>query len=284
MPSSALIVFDLDGTLVDGDTTTAWMIRRIGRSWLRTAAAIAVAPFAFLLSSHSASRRWGASVLLWIASIGQGEFELRNSFRAFAHQINAGDGPVAWRSAGLEILRRHLEQGDTVVVATAAPAWLAEALIGEVGLSVAVVGSTLTPCLRGWVGRRHCRHQEKCAALSEAGYGVQWDAAYSDSFDDLPLMARAARAYLVNGSPRTQARFAKSGLALQAISWRHTTSSRGRARRGVRGIFSPSRAPVPRRRLGVRIQRHAERSSRVHRPLNLERRPHPRVRGRDLPG
>lgn len=220
MPPLPTIVFDLDGTLLDGDSATAWMIGRIRRSWARTAIAIAAAPLACLLMTHSRSRRWGASIALWIASVGQTEDELRASFSAFADRVHRGEGPIGWRESGLLTLRGHIERKEPVIIATAAPAWLAERLIEGLNLPmIAVVGSTLGPRLGGWVGIRHCRNQEKCDALWAAGHGQRWAVAYSDSADDLPLLARADRACLVNGSASTLARFAKSGVAVELISW-----------------------------------------------------------------
>lgn len=217
-PSS--IVFDLDGTLLDGDSATAWMIGRIRSSWSRTAIAIAAAPLAGLLMTQSRTRRWGASIGLWIASAGQNEDDLRASFGAFADGINRGEGPIAWRAAGLKALRGHIEREESVIIATAAPAWLAEKLIEGLNLpTIAVIGSTLGPWLGGWIGIRHCRHQAKCDALAASGHGRQWAVAYSDSADDLPLLALADRACLVNGSDLTLARFAKAGVAVEAISW-----------------------------------------------------------------
>lgn len=217
---SPAIVFDLDGTLLDGDSATAWMIGRIRRSWARAAIAIAAAPFACLLMTHSRSRRWGASIALWIASAGQTEDELRASFAVFADGIHRGDGPIGWREAGLLTMRGHIEREEPVIIATAAPAWLAEKLIEGLNLPmIAVVGSTLAPRLGGWIGIRHCRNQAKCDAIWAAGHGRRWAVAYSDSADDLPLLARADRACLVNGSVSTLARFAKSGVTVEPISW-----------------------------------------------------------------
>jgi len=220
MPAPSSIVFDLDGTLLDGDSTTAWMIGRIRSSWSRTAIAIAAAPLAGLLMTQSRTRRWGASIGLWIASVGQNEDDLRTSFEAFAAGVNLGEGPIAWRPAGLVAVSEHIGRKESVVIATAAPAWLAEKLIEGLNLpTIAVIGSTLGRWRGGWIGIRHCRHHAKCDALAAAGHGRRWNVAYSDSADDLPLLALADRACLVNGSEVTLARFAKAGVAVEAMSW-----------------------------------------------------------------
>jgi phosphatidylglycerophosphatase C len=216
METKRSIVFDLDGTLLNGDSTTAWMVARIRRSWLRTLLSVLASPVAALLMPFS--RRWGASAFLWVASVGQDETALRTSFRAFAAQVHGG-GAVAWRPIGIDVLHGHIAGGERVVVATAAPVWLAEALFERLSLRVEIVGSILSPFAGGWVGRRHCRNEVKCSALSEAGHGERWSIAYSDSADDLPLFARADRARLINGSPATRARLAKGGVDVEPVRW-----------------------------------------------------------------
>jgi len=217
MQATISVVFDLDGTLLNGDSTAAWMIGRIRRSWWRTLLAVMVWPAATLLMARS--RRLGASAFLWIASVGQDERTLRASFRAFAAQVRAGDGATAWRAAGVQVLRDHISRGERVVVATGAPAWLAEVLFERLGLQIEIVGSVLSPFWGGWIGSRHCRHHAKCEALAEAGHGHWWSIAYSDSADDWPLLARADRPRLVNGSQATIARLVKIGIPAEPTCW-----------------------------------------------------------------
>jgi phosphatidylglycerophosphatase C len=217
MEALTSVVFDLDGTLLDGDSTTAWMVAKIRRSWWRTALALTVSPFAALLMTSS--RRWGASAFLWIASVGLNERALRASFRTFAVQVHAGDGAASWRAAGVQVLRDHIFRGERVVLATAAPAWLAEVLFERLGLQIEIVGSVLSPFWGGWIGSRHCRHHAKCEALAQAGHGQRWSIAYSDSADDWPLLARADKPRLVNGSQTTIARLAKIGIAVEPTCW-----------------------------------------------------------------
>ena len=152
MEATTCVVFDLDGALLDGDSTAAWMIGRIGRCWWRTCLAVMIAPAAALLMTRSL--RLGVSAFLWIASVGQDERALRTSFRAFAAPAPAGGGAPAWRAAGVQVLCEHLSRGERDVVATAAPAWLAEALFERLGLRIEIVGSVRSPFWGGWIGRR----------------------------------------------------------------------------------------------------------------------------------
>ena len=215
-----LAVFDLDGTLLDGDSTGLWLWGRVKRSPLRALAVLAVAPIAAPLVIIPRTRRLGASILLWIATAGLGERALRESCARFGEAFRTGQGPLAWRPGGLATLQGHIDAGDRVVVVTAAPAILAQALIGPLGHPIEVIGTSLKRRGGGWVADVHCRNQRKCQALAEAGHGARWAYAYTDSLDDLPLLRGAERPVIVKGGKKAEQRLFRAGLANgRAAAW-----------------------------------------------------------------
>lgn len=212
------VVFDLDGTLLNGDSASVWMIDRIKKSVWRTLLAVGAFPIALPMTLYAPSRQIGGSIFLWVATIGLTETALRQSFAFFAASVSEGKG-VAWRTAGLAELQKHISYGDTALIATAAPAWLAESLADTLPFQVPVVGSVLSRFLGGWVGRSHCRNEAKCRAISRAGYGERWAVAYSDSADDSPLLSRATSAFLVNASRQTIRRLARLNVRVEQVAW-----------------------------------------------------------------
>ena len=118
------------------------------------------------------------------------------------------------------MLQKHILQGDRVVIATAAPRWLAEAMFEKLGVELPIIGSELAPFWAGWIGARHCRNDAKCHGLADSGYHQGWAVAYSDSADDWPLLKRAEKSFLVNASPKTVARLARKGIAAHRVEWR----------------------------------------------------------------
>jgi phosphatidylglycerophosphatase C len=193
-----LAVFDLDGTLLDGDSTALWLWERVRRSVPRLLATMLVAPVAIPMVIAPSTRRAGASILLWIATAGLDEPRLRETCLAFANRFQEGSLPLRWRTSGLEILDAHLAGGDEVVIVTAAPTVLAGALVTPLGRPIIVLGTSLKRRAGGWVADVHCRNQRKCQALAEAGHGARWAYAYTDSLDDLPLL-RGADAPMIVG-------------------------------------------------------------------------------------
>ena len=147
-------------------------------------------------------------VIVPIPATGYGEVIVRVGPAGVTSQIAASfDGePIA--------------AGDRVVVVTAAPALLAEALIGPLGHPIEVLGTSLKRRGGGWVADVHCRHQRKCQALAEAGHGARWTYAYTDSLDDLPLLRGADRPVIVKGGKAAERRLFRAGLLNgRAAAW-----------------------------------------------------------------
>lgn len=215
-----LAVFDLDGTLLDGDSTALWLWDRVKRSPLRALAVLAAAPIAGPMVALPRTRRLGASILLWIATVGLSERGLMASCQAFGDSFRAGGNALSWRKGSMTVLDDHLTRGDRVVVVTAAPVILAQALIGPLGHPIEVIGTSLKRRAGGWVADIHCRHQRKCQALAEAGHGAHWGYAYTDSLDDLPLLRGAEKPVIVKGGEKAARRLFRAGLTNgRAAAW-----------------------------------------------------------------
>ncbi len=213
-----MAVFDLDGTLLAGDSTAAWLRMLLLSSWLRCAVAAITSPACLPLIWFPASRRIGASILLWIATVGYDQSALVESIEAFARRFEKGGRGLRWRNDGLGAMDRHVAAGDRVIVVTAAPVWLAERLLGS---RSRVLGSTLARRWGGWIIGHHCYGKEKCRILEQSGYGTAWDYAYTDSYDDAPLLAAAGKhGFIVNARPGVVARLTARGQSrISQLRW-----------------------------------------------------------------
>jgi len=215
-----LAVFDLDGTLLDGDSTALWLWNRVRRSPARLLATLIVAPVAIPMVIAPRTRRAGASILLWIATLGLNDAKLRQSCAEFAGRFRAETLPLRWRGPGMATLDEHLAHGDEVVVVTAAPTALAQALIAPLDRPIVVLGTSLKRWAGGWVADVHCRNQRKCQALAEAGHGKRWAYAYTDSLDDLPLLRGADAPMIVGCGKAAHRRLSRARLPnCRAMAW-----------------------------------------------------------------
>lgn len=206
-----LVVFDFDHTLYDGDSgghLFAWMIRR---AWWRVLLAALIAPVFAPLIAFLPTRRVGISGFVWAGSVG---LHRRRDLDALIDRyvllhteaIRTRLLPIA-----LDVLHRHREAGDRVVVATGAPPELARAILAFVAHEdLPVVGTLVGPRLGAVVAVRHCHAEMKMAMLREAGFTAPVAIAYSDSAADLPLLRAAARPVVVNPKPAAVALFRRA--------------------------------------------------------------------------
>lgn len=198
-----LVVFDFDHTLYDGDSGShlfAWLIRR---SWWRMALAALITPVAGPMVAWLRTRRVGISAYVWIGTIGMGG--ARNLDAAIDRYVAGHTGQIRARllPIALDVLHRHREQGDQVVVATGAPPELARAILAFVAHEdVPVVGTLVGPRLGALGARRHCHSHMKMTMLREAGFAAPVETAYSDSSADLPLLQAARKPVVVNPKAR----------------------------------------------------------------------------------
>lgn len=190
------VVFDFDHTLYDGDSGShlfAWLIRR--SAW-RTALALLATPVLGPMVAFLPTRRRGISGYVWIGTVGmRGP---RTLDAAIDRYVAGHDAQIRERllPVALEVLHRHREAGDRVVIATGAPPELARAILAFVAHeAVPVIGTQVGPRLGAIVAVRHCHAEEKMRMLRERGYG-EIAIAYTDSSADLPLL-KAARAPVV---------------------------------------------------------------------------------------
>ncbi len=206
-PDAPLVVFDFDHTLYDADSGShlfGWLIRR---AWWRYALALLVTPLAAPLIAFLPTRRHGISVYVWIGSVGMGDGAAFDA--AIDEYVRENEDGIRGRllPLGLAALRRHLQAGDRVLVATGAPPRLARAILAFAAHEdVPVIGTEVGPRLGGVGPRRHCHAEMKMTMLREAGYG-DIAIAYSDSSADLPLLRAARAPVVVNPKPGRVALF-----------------------------------------------------------------------------
>lgn len=197
-----IVVFDLDGTLLSGDSTQTWLIDRFRSSIFRSLLAILVIPIAIPLLLFKKRRALGISLFLWIATYGLTEEQLKQSFQSFAISIgNRTAHDLHWFAQGIAEIHTHLTQGRRVIIATAAPQMLAEQLMQSMHLDVHVIGSTLNRKVGGWICSCHCRHEEKLRRLKQLDIQIPWQATYSDDVqEDYPILINSLQAYSINAN------------------------------------------------------------------------------------
>ncbi len=194
-----LVVFDFDHTLYDGDSGEhlfRWMIQR---AWWRVLLALLIAPVYGPMVALLPTRRVGISGFVWAGSVGlhrRRDLDLLIDRYVLDHTVQIKQRLLP---KALEVLHRHREAGDCVVIATGAPPELARAILEFVAHEdLPVVGTLVGPRFGGVGARRHCHAEMKMTMLREAGFTAPVAIAYTDSSADMPLLLAAQRPVVVN--------------------------------------------------------------------------------------
>lgn len=211
--SQVTAVFDLDGTLLSGDSMRVWLREQVHGSPARMGIALILAPVWWPLLLWARTRRYGASLFLWIATVGCNSRSLTQRFGEFAQRVHAGTAQVQWYPDALKALEGHLQAGHRVAVVTAVPIPLLEQLLQQRYPHVTLIGSSIRRFALGWVGQRYCRGIEKCRLLEENDFGSTWDFAYSDNADDVSLLRAARSGHVINATAAVRRCFEEAGLS-----------------------------------------------------------------------
>ncbi len=217
----ATVVFDLDGTLVAGDSFGAFLRSLLTRQPLRLAAALLTAPVWLpalrLRRTRVPAERW----LVWLAAAGLDAGAFAAAARSFAGE-HAGAAGGRTAAAAVARLREHLDRGDRVVVATACALPLAAEVCRVAGVGDVELGASDLHRTRWGPPARTvaARGEEKVRALRAAGVPLPVDHAYSDSVSDLPLLRAARAPHVVDPTPRDLARLRRElGADVDVLRW-----------------------------------------------------------------
>lgn len=216
-----MVVFDLDGTLVAGDSFGVFLRHLITGRRLRHAVALVSAPLWLPALLAAPTRLAAEQYLIWLAAAGMDEDAFAAAARDFAERY-AGPGAGRVAAPGLARVRQHLVAGDRVIVATGCAEPLAREMCAVIGLDdVEVIASTLVR--RQWGPPRRvvpARGAAKVNALAGAGVVLPLEDAYSDSFTDLPLLQAARVAHVVDPTDRDRTRLRRAlGADVEVLRW-----------------------------------------------------------------
>jgi len=216
----SLAIFDLDNTLVRGDSFAAFNGYLLVRSWWRLALALALTPLVAMLLIPSRTRIAAISILIWCGTVGFSEADLHQSMdEHLSRRFRAGSDRVCRQA--VRTLLDHQQQGVRVLVATGCVASLAERVCRHIGVEhVDVVGSSLRRFGGGWIAGRHCFGPEKVTMLRERGAEPRYCWVYTDSSVDLPLLQGGERRFLVNPTARSRRQVLRSlGSEVDIVAW-----------------------------------------------------------------
>lgn len=211
-----LVLFDFDGVLIHDDTFHMFMRDRFARAWWRKALVLLASPWLLLLLPFGWRR--AARVIVRIGLLGVSEAHYRVLAQAFADELV--HRPHQFLRDGINAVRRHQAAGDRVIVVTGCEDTLVHGVLAGLGITdVGVLPSRLRHGVFGMCQDWHNVGARKVEQLAQHGIEA-WQVAYTDSALDVPMLARAEEAVLVNGTPKLCKRVEKAlGHSVTRVEW-----------------------------------------------------------------
>lgn len=219
LPADArrVVLFDFDGVLIHGDTFGMFMRERFAHAWWRKGLVLLASPWLLLVLPFSWRRV--ARTLVHIGLLGVAEARYRMLAQAFAAALVHRPGQFC--RGGVNRLRAHLAAGDRVMIVTGCEDTLARGVLEGLGVDgVEVLASRLRAGRFGMRSAWHNVGRRKVELLAQRGIEA-WQVAYSDSQQDLPMLALAGEPVLVNATPKLCKRVEKAlGRTVTRVEWR----------------------------------------------------------------
>jgi len=198
MTEPETIVFDFDGVLLRGDSFAGYLRWRTRQKRRRVLAALPLLPLLPLLR-HPRTLPWTARLVTRALTRGLDRTRFEAEIDAFCEVWLAREGRVI--EPLIARLRGHIAAGSRVLVVSGTAHYLLERLLQR--LSIDGVTALGTQIEFGRLGLRAPRHNygaAKLTTLAEIGVHAPWAVSYSDSLADLPILAAARKAVLVEPS------------------------------------------------------------------------------------
>ncbi|WP_371282436.1 haloacid dehalogenase-like hydrolase [Dokdonella sp.] len=214
-----VVLFDFDGVLMRGDAFSRFVRARLKASWWRLSIALIVFPLLLPFYAIRALRMPILGVFVRISLLGVGASRFEALARDFARDLVGM--PRIFIREGISAMRRHIVEGDRVIIVTGCEESLVRAIFDAIGLpDLEIIASQLRPGRLGMRKRVHNIGSVKPAQIALRGIEEPWDLAYSDSARDIPMLKRAREAVLVNADAHTALRVRQAlGRDARQVNW-----------------------------------------------------------------
>jgi HAD superfamily hydrolase (TIGR01490 family) len=217
-----LTLFDLDHTLLSGDSDVLWC------DFLMAQGVLPPAEFAARNADMAARYQAGTVGLEEFANFYVGTLagKSRADWEPLRQEFLATCIVPRIPASALALVQQHLAAGDLVVMTTATNRFITEltAIYFEIehllATEAATEGDRFTGLTEGTLNMREGKVTRLHAWLKARGHALQEmeSTAYSDSINDLPLLGAVTRAVAVDPDPKLRAQAVQRGWEIMALA------------------------------------------------------------------
>jgi phosphatidylglycerophosphatase C len=197
---NGIAVFDLDGTLLAGDSLIPFLLH-YGAREKRTAALARLPMYLVGLALRIRPADWTKEHLCRAFLGGQALGTIRARAQEFCNRWLQGNlNPV-----GVERLKQHRKAGHRIILLTAGPDILVESLAAGLGIREVVCTKLIAVGKRcwGWFDGPNCKGSAKLERLADylhCRIAPRNSFAYGDSRSDLPVLRWVEHGFLLQGN------------------------------------------------------------------------------------
>ncbi|MGL4207339.1 MAG: HAD family hydrolase [Aeromonadaceae bacterium] len=198
----ALALFDLDDTLLDGDSATLWFRFMVSNG---IAEASMLAQEEQMMARYYAGQLDMAEYMTFTLQPLAGKRV--NEVNAWAREFVGSTIPQRFFSEGLAQLARHRALGDRIVIISASGEHIVRPIAELLGVAdvlaieLAQEVGCYTGQTRGVLSFREGKVTRLMSWMDEQGESLAASCGYSDSINDLPMLKQVAQPHVVNPAP-----------------------------------------------------------------------------------
>ncbi|MFC6301796.1 HAD-IB family hydrolase [Pseudomonas sp. CCM 7893] len=215
----ALALFDLDETLIKGDSSTLWSREMVRLGWVD--GALFMEQDTQLMSAYSDGKLVMEDYMAFslVPMAGRRESEVAACVADFIRRVIA---PAVYQEAR-KTIDTHRAIGDRLLVISASGAHLVKPIAAYLGIDdvLAIDLETERGCFSGCTQGVLTYREGKVTRLMEwlqaEGESLEGASFYSDSRNDLPLLSQVSQPYTVNPDPVLRAHAQAAGWPV--LSW-----------------------------------------------------------------
>ncbi len=215
MNKQAIVVFDFDHTIIDGNAGKGYINAQLDENFIRKIITVLLAPLIRLLSHYRLTQVIGKSIPVYIATVGFSESKLQDAADRFSKKLRLFKDAVAE-------IERQQKKGRKILIISASPEVLIKLVIEKNKQDIdgiIVIASQVKKFFGGYIINQFCKGENKIKMAKAKNVADNWVSCYSDDYTDIPMFKRCKKRYIINPNSKTIRKISELFSDYQVLKW-----------------------------------------------------------------